>query len=122
MCSLLLSGETKSLWNPDWAQFWPSIIATLVGFFLAIVFQQIVYDIVAGGIKSQLRAKEQLKKIKEELNRIISEEIEEVVAEEVVEEVVEDNLIEDVPVIQVEEEIVNEVVEEQMAEAQEESN
>ena len=76
MLSLLLSGEKfEGLWAPDWSQFWPSIIATLVGFLLAIVFQQIVYDIIAGGIKNQIKAREQLKKIEDELRRIVYEEI-----------------------------------------------
>lgn len=49
MLALLLADEVetiKGFLNPDWSQFWPSIIATVVGFFLAIIFQQLIYEAI----------------------------------------------------------------------------
>lgn len=63
----------------DWSQFIPSVIATLIGFFLAIVFQQFIYEKVKDNIKNNKSAKSSIEKIIDELNTIIStlEEIDE---------------------------------------------
>lgn len=74
MLSLLLSDEVqaiKDFWHPDWSQFWPSIIATVVGFFLAIVFQQLIYEAIKDNITNRKKAIAQIRKIHDELEEII---------------------------------------------------
>ena len=74
MFELLLAESIEkaySLWNPDWAQFWPSIIATVVGFGLAIVFQQVIYDAIKDNVTNRNKAINQIQRICEELGDII---------------------------------------------------
>ena len=54
----------------DWSQFLPSIIATLIGFFLAIVFQQWIYDVVRDKFTNRRKAVEQIHEICGELKEI----------------------------------------------------
>lgn len=74
MITLILAKEVqtiKGLWNPDWSQFWPSIIATIVGFFLAIIFQQLIYEAIKDNITNRRKAISQIRKICDELDAII---------------------------------------------------
>ncbi len=74
MCSLLLnSTSTQGIFDPDWSQFVPSIIATIVGFFLALVFQQFLYEKIKEGSQNRKKAKAQIDKIKNELLGVINE-------------------------------------------------
>lgn len=54
----------------DWSQFWPSLVATLIGFVLAIVFQQIVYEKIKAVLFESNKAKKLLAEIKKELNDV----------------------------------------------------
>ncbi len=70
MGSLLLnSTSSQGIFPTDWAQFIPSLIATIVGFLLALLFQQILYNAITG----RKKAKAQIIKIKNELSDIVRE-------------------------------------------------
>lgn len=62
-----------NLLNPDWSQFVPSIIATVIGFLLAILFQQVIYEIIKSKFLNRRRAEELIKDIKKELDKIYFE-------------------------------------------------
>ena len=63
--NILLSSACN---EPDWAQFWPSMIATFVGFVLALLG-----EFAFEKIKSQCNAKSLLVRIKTELGEIRNE-------------------------------------------------
>ena len=74
MGSLLLnSTSSQGVFTTDWSQFVPSIIATLVGFFLALVFQQFLYEKIKEGSQNRKKAKAQIDKIKNELLGVVKE-------------------------------------------------
>ena len=54
----------------DWSQFGPSVLATVIGFCLAIVFQQFVYELLKNKILNNIKAKNIVIDIKKELERI----------------------------------------------------
>lgn len=64
-----------SFWDPDWSQFWPSIIATLIGFSAPFVIQGVI-----NRISDKIEAKDiatklhnELKIISTKLNKITEE-------------------------------------------------
>ena len=72
MFFILLAEEIQNnhiLQNPDWSQFFPSVLATLVGFILAIVFQQYLYEKIKDLILNRNRVKNQIRKLKDELTK-----------------------------------------------------
>lgn len=74
MGSLLFnSTSSQGIFTTDWSQFVPSIIATLVGFFLALVFQQFLYEKIKEGSQNRKKAKAQIDKIKNELLGVVKE-------------------------------------------------
>lgn len=69
---MLLNEEIQSgynLKNSDWSQFVPSVLATLIGFILAIVFQQYLYEKIKDFILNRRRIKSQIRKLKDELTK-----------------------------------------------------
>lgn len=70
MIVLILSYKIQDfqcMMSPDWSQFWPSIIATVVGFLLALIFQQLIYEAIKNGITNRFKAIKQIRKICDEL-------------------------------------------------------
>ena len=53
-------------WSNFLSQFLPNLCATLVGFFLALLFQQLVYDIIKLKISDRVKAEKRLGKLLEE--------------------------------------------------------
>ncbi|MDE6505138.1 MAG: hypothetical protein K2L42_04630 [Clostridia bacterium] len=74
MCFLTISFEqiltATEIKAVDWSQFVPSVLATVIGFFLAIVFQQGVYEFVKNIILNGIKANGVIIGVKKELDRI----------------------------------------------------
>ena len=66
---ILSAGEFMT----DWSQFVPSVLATVIGFFLALVFQQGIYEILKSKILNRIKAKALITDIKKELERILND-------------------------------------------------
>lgn len=61
----------SSFWAPNWDQFWPSIIATGIGFILAILFQQLLYEVIKNKIVNYRKSHTLINEIKKELDRCL---------------------------------------------------